>query len=76
MHSYKNIYFKAGFRCPAGWNLHSGECYKKIDEQATWSDARTKCRQGQPLADLVDIQNIHEESFIIGTYQYLILFSL
>ncbi|XP_044027311.1 CD209 antigen-like protein C [Siniperca chuatsi] len=51
-----------GKRCPEGWKRFRCSCYFKFNEEKTWFNSRSDCRNKG--ADLVTINNEEERNFV------------
>ncbi|XP_033097160.1 mucin-12-like [Anneissia japonica] len=53
-------------RCPSGWVLWRGNCYKYIDTQKTWEDAKNACEADESTSNLLMISSTEENSMVLN----------
>ena len=52
--------------CPAGWQKHNGNCYRKFDKSLSWTSAIAACEAEQAM--LAEIKSQQENYFVANTY--------
>ncbi|XP_022102629.1 CD209 antigen-like [Acanthaster planci] len=57
-----------GHACPFGWTQWTGKCYKALNHQMTWFDAKVECDKMD--SDLVVPQSKEETDFLLSMKYY------